>query len=130
MSHAVEKARRGFGRMKQPLRSGVACAAALTFVALAPSAAASTPTADSGPSASSALHGISWSTLNVAPGVQVRTGALRDSAAAPVWSVTVQAPAVNRLTGAATWAPSATACGRTRPPRACAAPGSNRGWSR
>ncbi|WP_329284641.1 phosphodiester glycosidase family protein [Streptomyces sp. NBC_01455] len=105
MSHAVEKARRGFGRMKQPLRSGVACAAALTFVALAPPAAASTPTADSGPSASSALHGISWSTLSVAPGVQVRTGALRDSAAAPVWSVTVQAPAVNRLTGAATWAP-------------------------
>lgn len=41
----------------------------------------------------------------MAPGVEVRTGALRDSAAAPVWSVTVQAPAVNRLTGAATWAP-------------------------
>ncbi|MFJ2394559.1 phosphodiester glycosidase family protein [Streptomyces sp. NPDC087843] len=105
MSHAVEKARRGFGRTKHPVWSGVACATALTLVILAPPAGASTPTADSGRSAASALPGISWSTLSVAPGVQVRTGVLRDSAAAPAWSVTVQAPAVNRLTGAATWAP-------------------------
>ncbi|MFE5142844.1 phosphodiester glycosidase family protein [Streptomyces fagopyri] len=111
MSHAVEQARRASGRMKRPLWGGVACAAALTLVTLAPPADASAPTADSGwsaspaSSASAVFRGISWSTRPVAPGVEVRTGALRDSAAAPVWSVTVQAPAVNRLTGAATWAP-------------------------
>ncbi|MGW3160425.1 phosphodiester glycosidase family protein [Streptomyces sp. NPDC001089] len=111
MSHAVEQARRGSGRMKRPLWGGLACAAALTLVTLAPPADASTPATRSGRSASPTssaspeFGGISWSTQRVAPGVEVRTGALRDSAAAPVWSVTVQAPAVNRLTGAATWAP-------------------------
>ncbi|MFD8418179.1 phosphodiester glycosidase family protein [Streptomyces sp. NPDC059466] len=108
MSHAVDQARRGFGRMRQPVWGGVACAAALTLVTLAPPAVAGTPATDSAASAASAasaLHGISWSTRSVAPGVEVRTGVLRDSSAAPAWSVTVQAPAVNRLTGAATWAP-------------------------
>jgi hypothetical protein len=48
--------------------------------------------------------GAQWSTQQVAPGVEVRTGVIQDPAAAPVWTVTVQAPATSRLTGAATWA--------------------------
>ncbi|GAB2865877.1 phosphodiester glycosidase family protein [Actinoallomurus bryophytorum] len=36
--------------------------------------------------------------------MEVRTGAISVPQARPVWTVTVQAPAVNRLTGAATWA--------------------------
>ncbi|MER5179516.1 phosphodiester glycosidase family protein [Streptomyces sp. NPDC002896] len=44
-----------------------------------------------------------WTTQTVAPGVQVRTGVIERAGAAPTWTVTVQAPAVNRLTGAATW---------------------------
>ncbi|OAH13151.1 phosphodiester glycosidase family protein [Streptomyces jeddahensis] len=44
-----------------------------------------------------------WTTQTVAPGVQVRTGVIERADAAPSWTVTVQAPAVNRLTGAATW---------------------------
>ncbi|WP_254407063.1 phosphodiester glycosidase family protein [Streptomyces sp. GMY02] len=53
----------------------------------------------------SAFQQVQWKTDTVAPGIQVRSGVLQNKDAAPVWTVTVQAPAVNRLTGAATWAP-------------------------
>jgi Phosphodiester glycosidase len=47
---------------------------------------------------------VTWSSTSPAPGVQVRTASISVPRARPVWTVTVQAPAVNRLTGAATWA--------------------------
>lgn len=77
----------------------LALGTALTLIAFAPSAAASArdSTADG--------DRISWTTQYVAPGVEVRTGVLNNPEATGVWTVTVQAPAVNRLTGAATWAP-------------------------
>lgn len=50
-------------------------------------------------------HGISsWTTQTVARGVEVRTGTVTNPAAAPTWTVTVQAPTTSRLTGAAAWA--------------------------
>lgn len=42
-----------------------------------------------------------WTTLDVAPGVQVRTGTVRDTGAAPSWTVTVKVPGTSRLSGAA-----------------------------
>ncbi|MFG3292038.1 phosphodiester glycosidase family protein [Streptomyces sp. NPDC048179] len=78
---------------------GFALGTALALIAFVPPAAASTEV--TAPAAGT----YSWTTQDVAPGVQVRTGVLDDSRAAGVWTVTVQAPAVNRLTGAATWAP-------------------------
>ncbi|WP_322620198.1 phosphodiester glycosidase family protein [Streptomyces acidicola] len=71
----------------------------LALIAFVPSAAASAQTA------APATSTIAWTTQDVAPGVQVRTGVLSNPDAAGVWTVTVQAPAVNRLSGAATWAP-------------------------
>ncbi|MDQ0596715.1 hypothetical protein QF037_001060 [Streptomyces canus] len=72
---------------------------ALTLIAFAPSAAATEPDSSVGDDA------ISWTTQYVAPGVEVRTGVLSAPEAVGVWTVTVHAPAANRLTGAATWAP-------------------------
>ncbi|WP_241777518.1 phosphodiester glycosidase family protein [Streptomyces sp. CT34] len=46
---------------------------------------------------------LTTSTQKPAPGVQVRTMTRQDPTAAPSWTVTVQAPAAGRLTGAATW---------------------------
>ncbi|WP_236062455.1 phosphodiester glycosidase family protein [Actinacidiphila acididurans] len=42
-----------------------------------------------------------WTVQDVAPGVQVRTGTIRDASAAPSWTVTVKDPGTSRLTGAA-----------------------------
>lgn len=78
---------------------GFALGTALALIAFVPPAAASTEV--TAPAAGT----YSWTTQDVAPGVQVRTGALDDPREAGVWTVTVQAPAVSRLTGAATWAP-------------------------
>jgi hypothetical protein len=44
-----------------------------------------------------------WVTETLAPGLQVRTGTVRHPGVAHAWTVTVQAPATSRLTGAATW---------------------------
>ncbi|MFG2957442.1 phosphodiester glycosidase family protein [Streptomyces sp. NPDC048291] len=90
--HAVRSGRRRAGR-------GLALGAVLALVAFVPPADASTRTG--GATADTAA----WTTRYVAPGVEVRTGVLGDPRAAGVWTVTVQAPAVNRLTGAAAWAP-------------------------
>ncbi|MFB7598145.1 phosphodiester glycosidase family protein [Streptomyces sp. NPDC056160] len=46
-----------------------------------------------------------WTTTTVAPGVQVRSATLENRGAAPLWTVTVQAPATGRLSRSATWAP-------------------------
>ncbi|MDX3851735.1 phosphodiester glycosidase family protein [Streptomyces sp. AK02-01A] len=70
-------------------------------------AEADTPTAPAAVSAA-ASPAVHWTTDTVAPGVSVRTGVIRNTRVTPVWTVTVQAPAVNRLTGAATWAPLGT----------------------
>ncbi|GAA1017702.1 hypothetical protein Aple_024590 [Acrocarpospora pleiomorpha] len=45
-----------------------------------------------------------WTTRTVAPGVEVRTGTLRNAAASPSWTVTVRAPVKARFTGARAWA--------------------------
>ncbi|GGQ28924.1 phosphodiester glycosidase family protein [Streptosporangium pseudovulgare] len=45
-----------------------------------------------------------WTTRTVAPGVEVRTGTIRNPAAAPAWAVTVQAAVKARFTDAPAWA--------------------------
>ncbi|GII54221.1 hypothetical protein Pth03_26100 [Planotetraspora thailandica] len=45
-----------------------------------------------------------WTTRSVSPGVEVRTGTLRNAAAAPGWTVTLQAEVKARFTGAQAWA--------------------------
>ncbi|MEU3978740.1 phosphodiester glycosidase family protein [Streptomyces sp. NPDC026672] len=85
------------------VRAGLGATAAVLAV-VAPTlvpAAAQADTAQAG----TARHGAAsaqWSTETVAPGVQVRTGTVRNDTT-PTWTVAVQAPAVSRLTGAATW---------------------------
>ncbi|WP_431948997.1 phosphodiester glycosidase family protein [Actinacidiphila sp. bgisy167] len=86
-------------RMGQAARRGAVFAAALALVAVVP------PSLAGAQSPAPGTQGIAWTTQQVAPGLEVRSGVLRDPSAAGVWTVTVQAPAVNRLTGAATWAP-------------------------
>ncbi|MFJ4845717.1 MULTISPECIES: phosphodiester glycosidase family protein [unclassified Streptomyces] len=108
MSVTAEKTRRGTSRVRHGAWRGAGLGAALALVALVPPAtagASSNASQVSAPFTASSPHGIAWTTQNVAPGIQVRTGVLDDADAAGVWTVTVQAPAVNRLTGAATWAP-------------------------
>ncbi|MGW3957538.1 phosphodiester glycosidase family protein [Streptomyces sp. NPDC004752] len=99
MSATAETPRRGARRAKQGVGRGIALGTALALIALVPQGAASAQ------AAAPATSEITWTTRSVAPGVQVRTGVLHNPDAAGVWTVTVQAPAVNRLTGAATWAP-------------------------
>ncbi|MFF4213114.1 phosphodiester glycosidase family protein [Streptomyces sp. NPDC001796] len=41
-----------------------------------------------------------WTTQALAPGVEVRTGTLRNAGAAPSWTVAVRRPVTSRLTGA------------------------------
>ncbi|MGY0057545.1 phosphodiester glycosidase family protein [Streptomyces sp. LZ34] len=48
---------------------------------------------------------VRWTTQTVAPGVELRTGVIQRPDAKPAWTVTINAPAVNRLTGAPTFAP-------------------------
>ncbi|MFJ8791761.1 phosphodiester glycosidase family protein [Streptomyces sp. NPDC102462] len=99
MSVTAETPRHGARRGKQGVGRGIALGTALALIAFVPPAAASAR------AAAPATSTITWTTQQVAPGVQVRSGVLRNPDAAGVWTVTVQAPAVNRLTGAATWAP-------------------------
>ncbi|MFD4975505.1 phosphodiester glycosidase family protein [Streptomyces sp. NPDC058424] len=89
------------------MRTRAALATALVLTAVTPwtvsgvAQAAAPATAAAAADSSTAQ----WTTQTVAPGVEVRTGVLRHADAAPTWTVTVQAAAVNRLTGAASWAP-------------------------
>ncbi|MGV9455367.1 phosphodiester glycosidase family protein [Streptomyces sp. NPDC003635] len=96
---AETPARTGHGGRRKPART-FALGTVLALIAFAPPAAASER--DIAPGSGDT---ISWTTRYLAPGVKVRTGVLSVPEAAGSWTVTVQAPAVNRLTGAATWAP-------------------------
>ncbi|WP_392667979.1 phosphodiester glycosidase family protein [Streptomyces sp. LN785] len=69
-----------------------------TAQAATPGPAAAVPVSASAPDATS------WTTRNVAPGVQVRSATMDNARAEPVWTVTVQAPATGRLSGSAAWA--------------------------
>ncbi|QIQ01546.1 phosphodiester glycosidase family protein [Streptomyces liangshanensis] len=91
------------GRLTVAAAFGLAAAVALAVPGVAQAGTPRALTRTTAPA--SASPQVRWSTETVAPGVQVRTGVLRNTGVAPVWTITVQAPAVNRLTGAATWAP-------------------------
>lgn len=98
---------------RRTVRTRAALAAAVALVGVntltvsgaAQAVAVSAPASAHAPVPASAFQQVQWKTDTVAPGIQVRSGVLQNKGAAPVWTVTVQAPAVNRLTGAATWAP-------------------------
>lgn len=97
---------------------------ALALIAFAPSAAASERDASVGGG-----EAIAWTTQYVAPGVEVRSGVLSAPEAVGVWTVTVQAPAVNRLTGAATWAPLGDRSWADTTTEKLRGPDSHRAWS-
>ncbi|WP_330283273.1 phosphodiester glycosidase family protein [Streptomyces sp. NBC_00588] len=84
------------------IRAAVGAAAVLAAVVpcLAPTAAQAAP--------AHLATDVQWSTETLAPGVQVRTGTVRHPGARHTWTVTVQAPATSRLTGARTWAEVST----------------------
>ncbi|WP_405986853.1 phosphodiester glycosidase family protein [Streptomyces sp. NBC_00872] len=106
---------RGAGADRRILRTRIALGAAVVLAAVNPltlsgaaqAVAPAAPVALSAPAptSASAFQQTRWETDTVAPGVQVRTGVIQNKGVTPVWTVTIQAPAVNRLTGAATWAP-------------------------
>ncbi|MFJ1596200.1 phosphodiester glycosidase family protein [Streptomyces sp. NPDC088261] len=100
-AHAPRRILRG--RLTVAVAFGLAAAVTLAVPGVA---RAHTPVTLTGTAApASASPQARWTTETVGPGVQVRTGVLRNTRVTPVWTVTLQAPAVNRLTGAATWAP-------------------------
>ncbi|GAA4562592.1 phosphodiester glycosidase family protein [Planotetraspora kaengkrachanensis] len=101
--------RPGSGRTRARFALGVAALAVIAPLTVSGVAAADTPAAPA-VSAEQAAKGVTaqWTTRTVAPGVEVRTGTLRDSAAAPGWTVTVQAEVKARFTGAQAWAPVGT----------------------
>ncbi|MFI1097525.1 phosphodiester glycosidase family protein [Streptomyces sp. NPDC020917] len=87
-------------------RSGVrgALAAFVVLSAVTPLGLGAEQAQAAAPAADRAAGGqvtAQWTTRDVAPGVQVRTGTLRNASAAPSWTVTVKVPSTSRLTGAA-----------------------------
>ncbi|WP_037855070.1 phosphodiester glycosidase family protein [Streptomyces sp. NRRL S-340] len=95
---------RSAARVRALLSTGAALAV-VTSGGLWGTARAAVPgTAATGPAASA----VRWTATALAPGVEVRSAALGNAGAEPVWTVTVQAPATGRLSGAATWAPVGT----------------------
>ncbi|MFE7713217.1 phosphodiester glycosidase family protein [Streptomyces sp. NPDC057486] len=94
-------------RPSRSVRTRAVLAAAVALAAVTPWTASGAAQAVSPAAATSVAAPATeqWTTQTVAPGVQVRTGLLQHTDAAPTWTITVQARAVNRLTGAATWAP-------------------------
>jgi exopolysaccharide biosynthesis protein len=81
------------------VRTRTALATVAVLAAVAPFGLGTSAQA-AAPSAAGSQVTSQWTTLNVAPGVQVRTGTVRHTDAAPSWTVTVQAPGTSRLTGA------------------------------
>jgi exopolysaccharide biosynthesis protein len=80
----------------------------LVGLALVASAAAATGSAAaSPPTAGWDGTGLQWTSQSVAPGVTVEVGTL-DRSTAPYWTVTIDAPATNTLTGQATVAELST----------------------
>ncbi|GAA4592417.1 phosphodiester glycosidase family protein [Planotetraspora phitsanulokensis] len=97
------------GRTRARFALGVAALAVIAPLSVSGVAAADTPAAPA-VVAGQAAEGATtqWTTRTVAPGVEVRTGTLRNPAAAPGWTVTVQAEVKARFTGAQAWAPVGT----------------------
>ncbi|SEO43573.1 phosphodiester glycosidase family protein [Actinacidiphila rubida] len=89
---------RAKGGPRAGTRTALAVAVALAAVTPVAFEAAAAQAADAGPAAGPVPA--QWTTQDVAPGVQVRTGTLRNAAAAPSWTVTVKVPSTSRLTGA------------------------------
>ncbi|MDT0543181.1 MULTISPECIES: phosphodiester glycosidase family protein [Streptomyces] len=105
---ADRAARRGARR-----RGAIAVAATIALTVINPwavpgPAQAATPAAAKPAPTAAAKSVTDWTTRTVAPGIELRTGVIKDPDAKPSWTVTIQAPAVNRLTGAPTSAPLST----------------------
>lgn len=92
--------RRRAARLRAPLALGAAVAVAALPAAHAAARAATPGVAHR--AVASALGTQQWATQAVAPGVEVSTVTIRDAAARPFWTVTVEQPTTSRLTGAAT----------------------------
>lgn len=93
---------RAFGRSSRTTvrtRAGLGAAALIAVVVPAGAPAQAAP-------ANTAAGAVStqWTTQTLAPGVELRTGTVLHPDVTHTWTVTVQAPATSRLTGAATWA--------------------------
>lgn len=82
------------GSARTRLLLGVAAAAVLAPLSISGVAVADAPAAPPAPQ---------WTTQRVAPGVEVRTGTVKNPAATPSWTVTVQAEVKARFTGAQAW---------------------------
>lgn len=93
---------------RRPVRTRAVIVAMALAAVTSVSAPVSAQTATPGPADARVVtgsHVISrWTTQSVARGVEVRTGTVTNTAAAPTWTVTVEAPTTSRLTGAAAWA--------------------------
>lgn len=83
------------------IATGIALIAASTTAVAGPAVAAKPPGGAVLPWESATA---TWTSTSPAPGVEVRTASISVPQAHHVWTVTVQAPAVNRMTGAAAWA--------------------------
>jgi exopolysaccharide biosynthesis protein len=82
----------------------VAVAAAVPLTVSAPAQAAGPAPAAVSTATAVAVPGYHWTTEQIAPGLQVLDGVLHRDTAHPAWTVTVQAPATDRLTGKPSWA--------------------------
>ncbi|MBY8340423.1 phosphodiester glycosidase family protein [Streptomyces spinosirectus] len=105
MNHrAVSRVAPGTARISATARTratvGAAAVLAAVVASLAPTAAQAAPV--------NSAADAQWSTETLAPGVQVRTGTVQHPGVTHTWTVTVQAPATSRLTGARTWAEAGT----------------------
>ncbi|WP_405150538.1 phosphodiester glycosidase family protein [Sphaerisporangium sp. NBC_01403] len=85
-------------------RARLALSVAAALAVAGPLSISGVAAADAPPALSSDRVTADWTTRTVAPGVEVRTGTLRNPAAAPSWTVTVQAPVKARFTGAQAFA--------------------------
>ncbi|MEO3868812.1 phosphodiester glycosidase family protein [Nonomuraea sp. B12E4] len=101
----MDNSHRSDRRCRARLLLGVAALAVVAPLSIPGVAAADTPAAPSpSPSASAGGTAPQWTTRTVAPGVEVRTGTLKNPAATPSWTITVQAEVKARYTGAQAWA--------------------------
>lgn len=102
----ADRARRGpRTRVALAVASTIALTVVNPLMVPAPAQAATTAPAQVQAQVQVQVH---WTTRTVAPGVQIRTGTIQHPDAEPAWTVTIHAPAVNRLTGAKTFAPVGT----------------------
>ncbi|SDH14173.1 phosphodiester glycosidase family protein [Nonomuraea jiangxiensis] len=97
----MDNSHRNDRRFRARLLLGAAALAVVAPLSIPGVAAADTPAA---PSPAPATAEPQWTTRAVAPGVEVRTGTLRNPAATPSWTITVQAEVKARYTGAQAWA--------------------------